>query len=120
MVVARAHLVEQRRVDFDTEGFGRKLLNVDVERQPIAVDDEGDLVAIDKRAVLENVPRLFSLDRHQFVADEQASAFSWRAGLDTDDSWARNSDGGGHLVKVRAVVAPRGAALKPRSMSFTK
>ena len=62
VVVTCPHLVEHRRLHFDPERLSNRLLDVDVQGEPVAIDDERDLVTVDERPVLEDVSRLFAAD----------------------------------------------------------
>ena len=73
MVVARAHFVEQRRVHLDAERLVGRLLDLQVEHEPVTDDLEGDGLAVRQGAVLQDVAGLLALDRPELVAHGKAS-----------------------------------------------
>jgi hypothetical protein len=86
VVVARAHPVEQRRVDLDPERLAGPLLDLDQRVEPAAPQLEGQGRLVDEHPPLDQVARDRAVDREDLVALDDAGARGRRTGHDGDDT----------------------------------
>ncbi len=84
MVVAGANLVEQRGLHLDAERGAVCLLDLDQALEPGPLDLETHLGLVDQELVLDDVTRLFAVDRAQDVTDEHSGLGGGRVGNDGD------------------------------------
>ena len=86
VVVARAHLVEQRRVDLDAERLAGGLGHLDGELEPAAADVEHQVGLVGQQPPLDDVPGGLAVEADDLVADEQTGPLGRRSGRDGDDA----------------------------------
>ena len=90
VVVAGAHLVEQRRLHLHPEGLARPLVDLHRQLQPPAPELEHGIGVVDQESPLDDVPRNLSVDGVDLVAHLDPGTRRRRAGRDRDDSGSRH------------------------------
>ena len=97
VVVARAHLIEERGVHLDAEGLPGALHDLEGEVQPAPDDLELDVGLVGEQLPLDHVTRRLPIDDLDAVADLDSRHLGRRAGRDSDDSRR------GHLPRIGPV-----------------